>query len=67
MEQFKHADIGVPADPKSKHSNKGREPSPYVQPPNYALREFEPNSGIFLRTNWQIQGYLQEQAEAIEK
>ncbi|GMY08993.1 anaphase-promoting complex subunit 5 [Fagus crenata] len=60
-------DIGVPADPKSKHSNKGREPSPYVQPPNYALREFEPNSGIFLRTNWQIQGYLQEQAEAIEK
>lgn len=23
--------------------------------------------GIFLRTNWQVQGYLAEQANAIEK
>ncbi|KAL4622206.1 hypothetical protein ACB092_06G280600 [Castanea dentata] len=60
-------DIEAPADPKSKHSDKVGETSPYVHPPNYALKEFEPNSGIFLRTNWQIQGYLQEQADALEK
>lgn len=65
--QTKHADIEVAADPRSKHSDKGREASPYMHPPKDALRDFEPNSGIFLRTNWQIQGYLQEQADAIEK
>ncbi|XP_030930020.1 anaphase-promoting complex subunit 5 isoform X1 [Quercus lobata] len=60
-------DIEAPADPKSKHGDKVGEASSYVHPPDYALREFEPNSGIFLRTNWQIQGYLQEQADALEK
>ncbi|KAB8420567.1 hypothetical protein FH972_024963 [Carpinus fangiana] len=60
-------DIEVAADPRSKHSDKGREASPYMHPPKDASRDFEPNSGIFLRTNWQIQGYLQEQADAIEK
>ncbi|KAK7809558.1 anaphase-promoting complex subunit 5, partial [Quercus suber] len=59
--------IEAPADPKSKHGDKVGEASSYVRPPDYALREFEPNSGIFLRTNWQIQGYLQEQADALEK
>ncbi|XP_062153277.1 anaphase-promoting complex subunit 5 isoform X1 [Alnus glutinosa] len=60
-------DIEVAADPRSKHSDKGREASPYIHPPKDASRDFEPNSGIFLRTNWQIQGYLQEQADTIEK
>ncbi|KAL0002282.1 hypothetical protein SO802_016063 [Lithocarpus litseifolius] len=60
-------DIEAPADPKTKHGDKVGEASSYVHPPNYGLREFEPNSGIFLRTNWQIQGYLQEQTDALEK
>ncbi|EOX93116.1 Anaphase-promoting complex subunit 5 isoform 2 [Theobroma cacao] len=59
-------DIEVFADPKSEHYDKGRESSSYASSGDL-LRDFDPNGGVFLRTNWQIQGYLTEQADAIEK
>ncbi|KAK6259408.1 hypothetical protein SCA6_013882 [Theobroma cacao] len=59
-------DIEVFADPKSEHNDKGRESSSYASSGDL-LRDFDPNGGVFLRTNWQIQGYLTEQADAIEK
>lgn len=58
-------DIEVFADPKSEHNDKGRESSSYAS--GELLRDVDPNGGVFLRTNWQIQGYLMEQADAIEK
>ncbi|KAK9285753.1 hypothetical protein L1049_024953 [Liquidambar formosana] len=60
-------DIEVSAAPKFKHSDKARETSTFVHPANNSMRGVDPNGGIFLRTNWQIQGYLLEQADAIEK
>lgn len=65
MEQS--ADVEVLVDPKSKHSDKGREVCQYINPPSNALTEIDPNGGMFLRTNWQIQGFLREQADAIER
>ncbi|XWS75705.1 hypothetical protein CRYUN_Cryun01aG0114900 [Craigia yunnanensis] len=59
-------DIEVFADPKSEHNDKGRESSSYASSGDL-LRDVDLNGGAFLRTNWQIQGYLMEQADAIEK
>ncbi|XP_022771821.1 anaphase-promoting complex subunit 5 isoform X2 [Durio zibethinus] len=59
-------DIEVFADPKSEHNDKGRESSSYSSSGDL-LRDVDLNGGVFLRTNWQIQGYLMEQADAIEK
>ncbi|XP_062105715.1 anaphase-promoting complex subunit 5 [Humulus lupulus] len=60
-------DIAVPADPRSRHSDKDREVGQYVHPPTNTLRDIDGKAGLFLRTNWQIQGFLQEQADAIER
>lgn len=60
-------DIEVAADPSSKHGDKCGETSAYVHPPGNELRDVDPYGEIFLRTNWQVQGYLMEQADAIEK
>ncbi|KAJ1379661.1 Anaphase-promoting complex subunit 5 domain [Sesbania bispinosa] len=60
-------DIDVPADSVCKQSEKLRVASPYGDPPSNMLRDIDPSSAVFLRTNWQIQGYLQEQADTIEK
>ncbi|KAK7320428.1 hypothetical protein VNO77_29885 [Canavalia gladiata] len=60
-------DIDVPADSVSKQSEKVRVASPYGEPPNNTLRDVDPGGAVFLRTNWQVQGYLQEQADTIEK
>ncbi|KAK4275586.1 hypothetical protein QN277_018642 [Acacia crassicarpa] len=60
-------DIDVPADLVSKHSEKGRQAGSYGDPTNNMLPDTDPSSGTFLRTNWQVQGYLQEQADTIEK
>lgn len=60
-------DIDVPADMVSKHSDKGREAGSYGDPTSNMLPDIDLSSGIFLRTNWQVQGYLQEQADTIEK
>ncbi|PRQ52142.1 putative tetratricopeptide-like helical domain, anaphase-promoting complex subunit 5 [Rosa chinensis] len=60
-------DIEVPADPKLKYGDKLREGCHYAHPPSNTLRDLDPNGGLFLRTNWQVQGFLQEQADALEK
>lgn len=60
-------DIEVVADPSSKHGDKCGKTSAYVHPPGNELRDVDPYGEIFLRTNWQVQGYLMEQADAIEK
>lgn len=64
---IKCADIKVSAVSKSQGGDKCREASPSAHAPNDAMREFDSISGAFLRTNWQMQGYLMEQADAIEK
>ncbi|KAM6555826.1 hypothetical protein CsatB_002845 [Cannabis sativa] len=60
-------DIEVPADPRSRHSDKDREVGQYMHPPTNTLRDTDSSAALFLRTNWQIQGFLQEQADAIER
>ncbi|KAJ4728991.1 anaphase-promoting complex subunit 5 [Melia azedarach] len=60
-------DIEVSAVPKSKRGDKCGEASPGTHLQNDELREFDSIGGAFLRTNWQMQGYLMEQADAIEK
>ncbi|KAL6137167.1 hypothetical protein ACLB2K_062462 [Fragaria x ananassa] len=60
-------DIEVPAAPKVKYSDKLREGCHYAHPPSNTSRVLDPNGGVFLRTNWQVQGFLQEQADALEK
>ncbi|CAL2248800.1 unnamed protein product [Prunus armeniaca] len=60
-------DIEVPGDPEFKHGGKLREACHYAHPTSNTLRDLDPSGGIFLRTNWQIQGFLQEQADALEK
>ncbi|KAK8711873.1 hypothetical protein V6N13_147133 [Hibiscus sabdariffa] len=58
-------DVEVFADTKPEHNEKGGESSSYAS--GDLLRDVDPDGGVFLRTNWQIQGYLMEQADAIEK
>ena len=65
--EITHADIEVFADPKSEHNDKVRESSSSYASSGDLLRDVDLNEGAFLRTNWQIQGYLMEQADAIEK
>ncbi|PON52066.1 Anaphase-promoting complex subunit [Parasponia andersonii] len=60
-------DIEVPADPRSRHIDKDREVGQFVHPPKNTFRAIDSSAGMFLRTNWQIQGFLQEQADAIER
>ncbi|KAI8011942.1 Anaphase-promoting complex subunit 5 [Camellia lanceoleosa] len=57
-------DFEVSALPKLKHNDRPTEVSPF---PNDALRGADPPGAVFLRTNLQLQGYLLEQADAIEK
>lgn len=67
MEKFKYADVEVITDPRSKHCEKGTEGCSHVHHPGTESRDVDPYSEVFLRTNWQVQGYLMEQADAIEK
>ncbi|EXB53657.1 hypothetical protein L484_013291 [Morus notabilis] len=60
-------DIEVLADPRLKRVDKDREICQYVHPPTNALSNIDGNGALFLRTNLQIQGFLQEQADAIER
>ncbi|GAV64519.1 Apc5 domain-containing protein [Cephalotus follicularis] len=60
-------DIDISADPNSKHNKKSREAVPYAHSSGNAMSDIVYNGEVFLRTNWQIQGYLMEQADAIEK
>ncbi|KAE8726825.1 Anaphase-promoting complex subunit 5 [Hibiscus syriacus] len=58
-------DVEIFVDPKSELNDKGRESSSYAS--GDLLRNVDPDGGVFMRTNWQIQGYLMEQADSIEK
>lgn len=57
----------MPTDSVSKQSGKVRGASSYEDPQSSMVQDVDPSSAVFLRTNWQIQGYLQEQADIIEK
>ncbi|KAL3502522.1 hypothetical protein ACH5RR_036971 [Cinchona calisaya] len=52
---------------KAKELDGLREDSACIPSPSYSQRNIDPEVGGFLRTNWQIQGYLLEQADAIER
>ncbi|XP_050227164.1 anaphase-promoting complex subunit 5 [Mercurialis annua] len=60
-------DVEVVADLRSKNSDRGTEGCLHVHPLANAVADADPNGEAFLRTNWQVQGYLMEQADAIEK
>ncbi|XP_057438930.1 anaphase-promoting complex subunit 5-like [Lotus japonicus] len=60
-------DIDVPADSVSKRSEKFRVDSPYGDPPSNMLRDTDSGGLVSLRTNCQVQGYLQELADTFEK
>ncbi|CAI9759902.1 unnamed protein product [Fraxinus pennsylvanica] len=49
------------------HIDRPREVSPCAPSTSDTLRGTDRPGGTFLRTNWQVQGYLSEQADAIEK
>ncbi|XP_057954840.1 anaphase-promoting complex subunit 5 [Malania oleifera] len=55
------------ADMEFTYNDKSRPSSPFALPPTNAFVGADPNGVTFLRTNWQIQGFLMEQADAIEK
>jgi len=67
MVELTCTDIDVPADSVSKQSEKVRVVSPYGDSSSNILRDVDQSGAVFLRTNWQVQGYLQEQADTIEK
>lgn len=67
MMELACTDIEVPADSVTKESEKVRVASPYEESPGNMLQDIDPSGAVFLRTNWQIQGYLQGQADTIEK
>ncbi|XP_024981505.1 anaphase-promoting complex subunit 5 isoform X2 [Cynara cardunculus var. scolymus] len=60
-------DIMVSPGQKGKHNHRSAESSQYMSSPTSALPNAEPSDVILQRTNWQIQGYLSEQADMIEK
>lgn len=49
---------------KFTESSKLKEASPYGSCTDDLFKDVD---GVFLRSNWQVQGYLSEQADAIEK
>ncbi|KAK6915189.1 Anaphase-promoting complex subunit 5 domain [Dillenia turbinata] len=59
-------DVELSAPSKPKNDDKGSQTCTSSQTPA-TLRGADAGGSGFLRTNWQIQGYLMEQADAIEK
>ncbi|KNA12941.1 hypothetical protein SOVF_121710 [Spinacia oleracea] len=58
---------GVEVSSALKHGAKARESSPFMLPDIDVLDTLDENAGIFLRSNWQVHGYLLQQADEIEK
>ncbi|KAI3437130.1 Anaphase-promoting complex subunit 5 [Psidium guajava] len=58
-------DIELSAEPTFKQNAKGKEASSYAM--TFDDSSGAVDHGLFLRSNWQIQGYLLEQADAIER
>lgn len=67
MMELTCTDINVAADSASKQTDKVRVASPYEDPPSNMIQDIDSSGAVFLRSNWQVQGYLQEQADTIEK
>ncbi|KAK4792003.1 hypothetical protein SAY86_022438 [Trapa natans] len=57
-------DFKIPEKTKFKESCKLKEASPYQASMDDLFKDMD---GVFLCSNWQIQGYLSQQADAIEK
>ncbi|RZC54226.1 hypothetical protein C5167_013081 [Papaver somniferum] len=55
------------SESKIKHTGAGGHSSDFAHEPTDALRGSDNSGGLFLRMNWQVQGYLREQADLIEK
>ncbi|XP_026406476.1 anaphase-promoting complex subunit 5-like isoform X1 [Papaver somniferum] len=55
------------SESKIKHTGAGGHSSDFAHQPTDALRGSDNSGGLFLRMNWQVQGYLREQADLIEK
>ncbi|KAJ8627544.1 hypothetical protein MRB53_020851 [Persea americana] len=60
-------DVQVSFNSKSKTGYDGALGSDFASSSSDALRADDHHGGLFLRTNWQVQGYLREQADLIEK
>ncbi|KAL5977007.1 hypothetical protein ACLOJK_021345 [Asimina triloba] len=60
-------DIQVSVDSKFRNGDDSLQGSNFICPLNDASTSNEHNGGLFLRTNWQVQGYLREQADLLEK
>uniref|UniRef100_A0A803M268 Anaphase-promoting complex subunit 5 n=1 Tax=Chenopodium quinoa TaxID=63459 RepID=A0A803M268_CHEQI len=58
---------GVEVSAAVKHSAKAKELSPFMLPETDALDTDDDNAGKFLRSNWQVHGYLLQKADEIEK
>lgn len=58
---------GVEVSASLKHGAKARESSPFMLPHIDALDTLDENTGVFLRSYWQVHGYLLQQADEIEK
>ncbi|XP_010522058.1 PREDICTED: anaphase-promoting complex subunit 5 [Tarenaya hassleriana] len=59
-------DLQVSREEKSRPSRKNTEAASFASTSASNLGDDEFGETVFLRTNWQIQGYLMEQADAIE-
>lgn len=62
-----YIDCGISSTPGLKQTDKNAEVKPRVLSSSDMSRDIGSISGTFLHTNWQVQGYLSEQAYAIEK
>ncbi|TYK16330.1 anaphase-promoting complex subunit 5 isoform X2 [Cucumis melo var. makuwa] len=60
-------DVDVLSFPKCKSTSKAKEGYSYSHSLSNTSRDIDPSGSAFLRTNWQMQGYLDAQAEKIEK
>ncbi|XP_042497861.1 anaphase-promoting complex subunit 5 [Macadamia integrifolia] len=60
-------DVQVPAGSKFKRSNDGRQGRDFACRSDDASRGDSQTGGLFLRTNWQVQGFLREKADLIER
>ena len=61
------AESDISSGSKVKEFDRLREGSSCIPSSSYSQRIIDPQVGSFLRTNWQIQGNLLDQADAIER
>lgn len=59
-------DIQVSVDPKFKNTKDRQQGSGFVSPHNYDFKD-DDHQGLSLRSKWQVLGYLNGQADLLEK